>query len=130
MEVHVAQKRKISVEQGEAAVAAWRNDRQSLDKKTEAIAVRYVLQLLTEKAPGGSVEVRVPPHGAVQCIEGTSHKRGTPPNVVEMTPDTWLQLGTGSLEWADAVERGLVDASGTRSDLSEYFPLCEASVTN
>ena len=59
----MAQKRKISVEQGEAAVAAWRNDRQSLDKKTEAIAVRYVLQLLTEKAPGGSVEVRVPPHG-------------------------------------------------------------------
>ena len=63
-----------------------------------ATAVRYALEELATRHPGRSVEVRVPPHGAVQCIEGPAHKRGTPPNVFETDAVTWLRLATGSLE--------------------------------
>jgi hypothetical protein len=88
-----------------------------------ATAVRYLLQLLEAKAPGNTVEVRVPPHGAVQCIEGPSHTRGTPPNVVETDAATWLALATGRLTGAAARDAGRVRASGERSDLSAYLPL-------
>ncbi|OLT12810.1 hypothetical protein BJF79_21470 [Actinomadura sp. CNU-125] len=86
-------------------------------------AVRHLLDVLAERAPGRSVEVRVPPHAAVQCIEGPHHKRGTPPNVVEMDAATWIGLATGRLPWADAVADGRVRASGARADLSSYLPL-------
>ncbi|WP_019806646.1 sterol carrier family protein, partial [Saccharomonospora halophila] len=66
-------------------------------------------------APGRSVEVRVPPYAAVQCVAGPRHTRGTPPNVVETDPRTWLELATGRLEWTDAVESGRVDVSGARA---------------
>ena len=88
-----------------------------------ATAVRYLLQLLVEKAPGGSVEVRVPPFGAVQVIEGPRHTRGTPPNVVETDPITWIALATGEERWADAAASGRIRASGTRADLSDLLPL-------
>jgi len=65
----------------------------------------------------------VPPHVAVQCIEGPRHTRGTPPNVVETDAATWLRLTTGELSWADAVAAGSVTASGNRADLSRYLPL-------
>ena len=70
------------------------------DRDTEATAVRYLLQVLAEGAPGNSVEVRVPPFGAVQCIEGPGHTRGTPPNVVETDALTWLAIATGGTAWA------------------------------
>ena len=88
-----------------------------------AMATRYLLQVLAEHAEGNTVEVRVPPFGAVQAIEGPRHTRGTPPNVVEMDASTWLGLATGSLRWADAVAAGAVSASGQRADLSAYLPL-------
>ncbi len=88
-----------------------------------ATAVRYLLQLLDEKAPGNSVEVRVPPFGAVQVVQGPRHTRGTPPNVVEMDAATWIALATGAEPWADAVAAGRVTASGTRADLSDLLPL-------
>lgn len=88
-----------------------------------ATAVRFLLEELAEVAPGNSVEVRVPPLGATQCIEGPRHTRGTPPNVVEMTPETWFAVATGSITWNDAVAAGKVSASGTRADLSEVLPL-------
>lgn len=88
-----------------------------------ATAVRYLLQLLDEKAPGNSVEVRVPPFGAVQVVQGPRHTRGTPPNVVEMDAATWIALATGAEQWADAVAAGRVMASGTRADLSDLLPL-------
>jgi hypothetical protein len=88
-----------------------------------ATAVRYLLQLLVEKAPGNSVEVRVPPYGAVQVIEGPRHTRGTPPNVVETDAETWIALATGGREWADAASSGLISASGVRADLSALLPL-------
>jgi hypothetical protein len=86
-------------------------------------ATRFLLEELAARAPGRSVEVRVPPHGAVQCGEGPRHTRGTPPNVVETDPLTWLQLAAGELTWAAAVGSGRVLASGERADLSAYLPL-------
>jgi len=88
-----------------------------------ALAVRWLLQELAEKVPGRSVEVRVPPYAAVQCLAGPRHTRGTPPNVVETDPDTWLELATGGLDFAAAVAAGRVRASGRRADLSAYLPL-------
>ncbi|MEU4639786.1 sterol carrier family protein [Micromonospora sp. NPDC023814] len=86
-------------------------------------AVRALLTVLAERAPGRSVEVRVPPYGAVQCIPGPRHTRGTPPNVVEMDPATWLAVATGRLDWAEAITQGRVRVSGIRADLSEHLPL-------
>ena len=86
-------------------------------------AVRALLTLLRQRAPGRSVEVRVPPHGAIQCIEGPTHTRGTPPNVIETDPVTFVRLATGILTWADAVAAGQVRASGARADLGSYVPL-------
>lgn len=86
-------------------------------------AVRGLLSVLGERAPGHSVEVRVPPYGAIQCVAGPRHTRGTPPNVVEMDPLTWIRLGTGRLDWAAALASGRVLASGVRADLSALLPL-------
>src|SRR5215203_3450686 len=95
----------------------------SVDRSTLALAVRYTLQLLAEQAPGGTVEVRVPPHGAVQCVEGPKHTRGTPPNVVETDAATWIALATGSESWETAMSDGRVHASGERADLSAVLPV-------
>lgn len=86
-------------------------------------ASRHLLSALAKRWPGRSVEVRVPPYGAVQCVEGTRHTRGTPPNVVETDAVTWILLAAGRLAWADAISTGRVSASGTRADLSAYLPL-------
>jgi Bacterial SCP ortholog len=86
-------------------------------------AARYLLQVLEAAAPGRSVEMRVPPVAAVQCVAGPRHTRGTPPNVIETDPLTWFRLATGRLGWAEAVESGAVQASGARADLSAYLPL-------
>jgi len=106
---------------GEASIRLVRDDR--ADKDATATAVRYLLQLLAEKAPGDSVEMRVPPFGAVQVVEGPGHTRGTPPNVIETDPDTWIALATGEESWDDAVAAGRVSASGTRADLRDHLPL-------
>jgi hypothetical protein len=93
-------------------------------------AVRILLRELARKAPGRSVEVRVPPFGAVQCGPGPRHTRGNPPNVVEMAPITWLLLAAGRLTWADAVAQGRITASGTRADISPYLPVTSASTSH
>ena len=87
------------------------------------MAVRYLLDLLTRIAPGRTVEIRVPPYAAVQCVAGPTHTRGTPPNVVETDPVTWVELATGRLLWAVAAADGRVMASGIRADVSGYLPL-------
>jgi len=86
-------------------------------------AVKTSARWLAQFVPGRSVEVRVPPFVAVQCIPGPRHTRGTPPNVIETDPATWLRLATGALSWAEAVGEGKVSASGNRADLSEHLPL-------
>jgi len=113
--------RRIETGDGRAAlhaVAAGDAPRPAL-----ATAVRYLLQLLAEKAPGNSVEMRVPPFGAVQVIEGPRHTRGTPPNVVETDAATWIAVATGQEYWTDAVAAGRIVASGVRADLSALLPL-------
>ncbi|GAA1920315.1 hypothetical protein GCM10009775_11110 [Microbacterium aoyamense] len=113
--------KKILTAEGRASLAAVRAGDAS--RPQLATAVRYLLQLLVEKAPGGSVEVRVPPFGAVQVIEGPRHTRGTPPNVVEMAPATWIAVATGEEQWTDAAAAGRIVASGVRSDVSDLLPL-------
>ena len=85
--------------------------------------MRATLGWIAQTYPGRSVEIRVPPQGAVQAFAGPTHTRGTPPNVVETNAATWLGLVTGALAWADAVQDGRVVASGTRADLSAVLPL-------
>jgi Bacterial SCP ortholog len=86
-------------------------------------AVRALLAELARVAPGRSVEVRIPPFGAIQCVAGPRHTRGTPPNVVETDPMTWLLVCTGRLTWADATAQGRLRASGIRTDLTEFMPV-------
>lgn len=106
------------------AVAGWlTGDVEEPARPTLAAAVRLSLRALAAGAPGRNVEVRVPPFGAVQCIEGPRHTRGTPPNVIETDPRTWLELATGRLMWTDAVEAGRVTASGPRADLAHWLPI-------
>jgi hypothetical protein len=89
-------------------------------------AVIYSLGLLEARAPGRSVEVRVPPFGAVQCVAGPRHTRGTPPNVVETDALTWARLAAGRTDWPQAMASGAIGASGPRADLSAYLPLTAA----
>lgn len=86
-------------------------------------AVKTSARWLAQQVPGRSVEVRVPPHVAVQCIEGPRHTRGTPPNVVETDAATWLRLAIGALSWDRALADGVVSASGNRADLGGVLPL-------
>ncbi|MFD9943757.1 sterol carrier family protein [Nonomuraea sp. NPDC059023] len=93
------------------------------ERAAERLAVRYLLERLASGAPGRTVEVRVPPHAAVQAIEGPRHTRGTPPNVVETDARTWIDLALGRIGWDEAMAKGAVSASGARADLSEFLPL-------
>ncbi|MEY2768457.1 MAG: hypothetical protein RL359_93 [Actinomycetota bacterium] len=86
-------------------------------------AVKQTLALLVERSPGRAIEVRIPPYAAVQCGDGPTHTRGTPPNVIEMNAETWLALANGERTWADAMSAGLINASGVRADLTELLPL-------
>ena len=87
------------------------------------LLVKHFLAVLESRAPGHSVEVRVPPYAAVQVVPGVRHTRGTPPAVVELDAQTWIALATGALSWVDALTSGTVTASGERTDLSPYLPL-------
>jgi hypothetical protein len=87
------------------------------------VAVKTSARWLAQQVPGRSVELRVPPFVAVQCVPGPRHTRGTPPNVVETDAATWLRLATGASTWAEAVDEGRVSASGNRADLSAHLPL-------
>lgn len=107
----------------------WHRDPAAAERTTTATAVRYSLEELAILAPGRTVEVRVPPFGAVQVIEGPRHTRGTPPNVIETDAGTWLALVTGGLQWAEAADSGAVRASGQRADLGRYLPLVPLSGT-
>ena len=99
---------------------------QEVNKLTEQTAVKYCLQLLHEKAPGNSVEVRIPPYAAVQVIPGISHKRGTPPAVIEITARIWVELAIGRMDWITTKNSGAISASGERADLSAFLPLISA----
>lgn len=112
-------RRLVPLPADEAAALLARLDAGDADRAAVKAAVKHLLALLAERAPGRSVEVRVPPYAAVQCVEGARHTRGTPPAVVEMDAETWVALARGRLAWGEA----RVSASGERSDLSPYLPL-------
>jgi len=113
--------KRIPDEEGAAALAAALGPAPA--RADTATAVRWTLQLLADGAPGHSVEVRVPPFGAVQAVEGPRHTRGTPPNVIETDAPTWLALASGALDWAGALAAGRIQASGSRADLAAFLPL-------
>jgi hypothetical protein len=119
----VPPRRRTDPEAGRAAVAAWRADPGGAVRPVLATAVRFTLEELAARAPGNSTEVRVPPFGAVQCIPGPRHTRGTPPNVVETDAATWLRLATGASGWAEEAAAGRLHASGERADLSGHLPV-------
>lgn len=122
----MAARRRTDPAAGEEALGAWSaaaSAGEPVARPVLATAVRYTLEELAARAPGRSVEVRVPPFAAVQCIEGPRHTRGTPTNVIETDAETWLELATGRTTWAEAVERGAVRASGQRADLAALLPL-------
>ncbi len=118
-------KRRIPVYDGRAALAAVVGG--ETGRTQLATAVRYLLEELAERAPGNSVEVRVPPFGATQCVAGPRHTRGTPPNVIETDPETWIGLATGVLDWETAVGAARVIASGSRAELHGLLPLVRAA---
>ncbi len=105
-----------------AEVAAALAATQRTEEQTRLL-VKHFLAVLGSRAPGRSVEVRVPPYAAAQVIPGVRHTRGTPPAVVETDAETWLGLATGGLSWAEAEQSGALRASGERADLSPYLPL-------
>jgi hypothetical protein len=117
----------IPAEELQAAVApvrAWlEGEAEQPARAVLGAAVKTTARWLAQQVPGRSVELRVPPHVAVQCVEGPRHTRGTPPNVVETDAGTWLRLATGQVSWGEAVGQGKVSASGNRADLSPYLPL-------
>ncbi len=109
-----------------AAVGEWLRDASvpAPARAELAAAVRGTARSLAADAPGGAVEVRVPPFVAVQCIEGLRHTRGTPPNVVETDPRTWLLLATGLLDFEAAVASGVLTASGSRAaEVARWLPI-------
>jgi hypothetical protein len=103
-----------------AALARVATEPQAADLR---LLTKHFLAVLEQRAPGHSVEVRVPPYAAVQVIPGVRHTRGTPPAVVEMDAETWIALAAGDLAWVDALSSARVSASGERTDLSAYLPL-------
>jgi hypothetical protein len=92
--------------------------KQDLDVKAQ---VRQILKVVQEIAPGRSVEIRIPPYAAIQCVEGVNHRRGTPPNVVEMAPETLIALSHNSHKWHELSAEGIISTSGTHSNLKELF---------
>lgn len=114
---------KIDVAEGLRALRDWCVQGDELPRARLLTAVRFTLAELERMHPGRSVEVRVPPAGAVQILGGANHRRGTPPAVVEVDMQTWLRLAVGRLTWTEADEQALIDASGQRTDLSEHLPL-------
>ncbi len=112
------------------AVADWLRDesRPAPDRDSLATAVRLTARTLAAVAPGASVEIRIPPFAAVQCIAGPRHTRGTPPNVMETDPRTWLQLVTGMSSLAKAKSAGALSLSGSRAgEIDHWLPLFDIS---
>lgn len=119
-------RRRTDAGAGRAALKAWALG--EADRKQIITAVRFTLEELAEITPGHAVEVRVPPAGAVQCVEGPQHTRGTPPNVIETDMETWLKLASGQMTWEEALYSGHATASGERADIAQWLPLHAARI--
>ena len=114
-------RRKIAQAKGLEAIQAYLEG--LISEEQLATAVRFLLEELGSNHPGNSVEVRIPPLGAVQCVEGPNHKRGTPANVVEMDPESFVELALGRTTFEELTSKAKLSASGNRSDLAGLFPI-------
>ncbi|QPK94193.1 hypothetical protein HCQ94_00270 [Actinomyces sp. zg-332] len=114
-------KKCILEKEGVQAIVDYLNGDET--RKTTTLAVRYSLQELSRLYPGRSVEVRIPPAGATQILDGNTHRRGTPPAVVESSPKVWIELCVGTMTWEEAVAKNLIEANGERSNLSRLLPI-------
>jgi uncharacterized protein (TIGR03083 family) len=94
-----------------------------IERSALGVSCRMLTAILAERVPGRTVEVRVPPYAAIQCVEGPRHTRGTPANVVEVQPVTWVELATGRLSWAEAAAGPALQVSGDRADISAHLPV-------
>jgi len=94
------------------------------------IQVKQILQVIEAIVPGRSVELRIPPYAAIQCIAGSTHRRGTPPNVVEMDAQTLLKLSKSPQNWDQLCSEGKISASGTNSNLAELFSRVSKLISN
>ena len=92
--------------------------------------VKKILKVVEELAPGRSVELRIPHYAAIQCVDGGIHRRGTPPNVVEMSAQTLLELSNSPQNWDQLCSEGAISASGTSSDLSGLFNSVSKLISN
>ena len=101
--------------------------KQDIDLKNQ---VKTILKVVEELAPGRSVELRIPPYAAIQCVSGSTHRRGTPPNVVEMSAQTLLKLSKSPQNWDQLCSEGAISASGTNSNLSEIFSGVSKLISN
>ena len=101
--------------------------KQDIDIKNQ---VKKILKIVEELAPGRSVELRIPPYAAIQCVEGSNHRRGTPPNVVEMSVQTLLELSNSPQNWDQLCSAGAISASGTNSNLAELFTRVSKLISN
>ena len=101
--------------------------KQDIDLKNQ---VKKILKLVKELAPGRSVEIRIPHYAAIQCVDGGIHRRGTPPNVVEMSAQTLLELSNSPQNWDQLCSKGAISASGTSSDLSGLFNSVSKLISN
>ena len=101
--------------------------KQDIDIKNQ---VKKILKVVEELAPGRSVELRIPPYAAIQCVEGSNHRRGTPPNVVEMDAQTLLKLSKEPQSWDQLCSVGAISASGTNSNLAELFNRVSKLISN
>jgi len=101
--------------------------KQDIEVKSQ---VKKILKVVEELAPGRSVELRIPPYAAIQCVEGSNHRRGTPPNVVEMDAQTLLKLSKSPQNWDQLCSAGAISASGTNSNLAELFTRVSKLISN
>jgi len=101
--------------------------KQDIDLK---IQVKQILKLIEAIAPGRSVELRIPPYAVIQCVAGSAHRRGTPPNVVEMSAQTLLKISKSPQNWDQLCSDGAISASGTNSNLSEIFSGVSKLISN
>ena len=101
--------------------------KQDIDIKNQ---VKKILKIVEELAPGRSVELRIPPYAAIQCVAGSAHRRGTPPNVVEMSAQTLLKISKSPQNWDQLCSAGAISASGTNSNLAELFTRVSKLISN
>jgi hypothetical protein len=110
---------KVTVTQVHEAIAA--SSTNPIDNELLANLIRISLDYLAQEFPGNAVELRVPPFRVVQLLTGINHRRGTPPSVIEMSPQTWLKIVSKELAWQSGVTSGLIHASGEQSDLTKLL---------